>query len=100
MNYLRVLFQKYMYVCFAFVSSVSFVSAQKVNFTVEAPTVVEVGEVFRVVYRVNASPEKGFEIFPVKGLELVSGPQRGQSSSMSIVNGRTTMEYELSETYH
>jgi len=98
--FLRVILQKFVYICIAFASSISIVSAQKVNFTVEAPTVVEVGEVFRVVYRVNASPEKGFEVFPVKGLELVSGPQRGQSSSMSIVNGRTTMEYELSETYH
>ncbi len=99
-GYTYSLFRKFLYTCLVCMGSIVIVSAQKVNFTVEAPAVVELGEVFRVVYRVNASPEKGFEIFPAKDLELVSGPQRGQSSSMSIVNGRTTTEYELSETYY
>lgn len=73
--------------------------AQKVDFTVEAPAVVEVGENFRVVFKVNANPERGFEIERIEGAQLISGPQRSQSTSMSYINGRMTTEVQISETY-
>ncbi len=72
--------------------------AQKL--TIQAPKVVEVGEVFRVSYAINTETESNFQLSDVNGFVLVGGPQKGHSSQMSFVNGKRTQSVEISETYY
>ncbi|MFA5648441.1 MAG: BatD family protein [Bacteroidales bacterium] len=72
--------------------------AQDVDFTVSAPSVVSVGEQFRVVFKLNARPQ---ELNPpaFDNFYILAGPSTSSSSSIQIVNGQMTQTYEFSYTY-
>lgn len=72
--------------------------AQDVEFTVSAPRVVQIGERFQIIYRLNA---KGSDVqFPdFKGLS-VQGPSTQTSSSVEIVNGRMKQSYSFGYVFY
>lgn len=73
------------------------VKAQDVAVTATAPSVVEVGEAFRLVYSVNAKASS------ISGVKLdgfsIMGPSTSFSSSSSWVNGKHTSNVDYSYTY-
>ena len=67
------------------------------SFTVNAPNVVEKGEIFRVVYTADADIES-FTTPTFTGLDLLAGPTSSRMSSTQIINGKRTDTYEVSYT--
>ena len=67
---------------------------------VEAPNLVSIDEQFRVTFVIEGeSRPKDFQWAPGEDFQLVWGPQRGTSSSISIVNGKTTKSVQNTYTY-
>lgn len=75
-----------------------FVWAQEVSFTVSAPKVVEAGEQFQVNFILNANGSN-FQAPEFGNLTVLMGPSTSSSSSIQIVNGQMTQNYNLSFTY-
>ncbi len=72
--------------------------AQDVEFTVQAPNIVAVGEQFRVVYTLNVRPAEFFH--PNFGsFAVLAGPSTASSSSVQIVNGKMSQTHSYSYTY-
>ena len=67
---------------------------------VEVHNIVEVGERFNVVFVVEGehAPSE-FQWTPNEDFTLVWGPQKGTSTSVSMVNGKTTRSSQTSYTY-
>ena len=72
--------------------------AQDVSFTADAPTVVEVGEQFRLSYTLNKEGE-GLQLPALNGFELLAGPSMSTSMSTTIVNGKMSSKSEYIYTY-
>ena len=70
-----------------------------VNIRVQAPSEVIQGDRFRVSYVVNTQDIDDFKIDPFEGLVELYGPSRSQSSSFSMVNGKTTSSSSVTFTY-
>ena len=68
------------------------------NLTMEAPNVVAAGEPFRVVFTADGKVSD-FDWAPPAGLTLMWGPQKGSSSSITIVNGKRESSHTTSYTY-
>lgn len=68
------------------------------NLTMEVPNVVAVDEPFRIVFTADGSVSD-FDWTPPDGLTLMWGPQKGTSSSVSIVNGKRESSRTTSYTY-
>ena len=67
---------------------------------VEVHNIVELSERFNVVFIVEGehAPSE-FQWAPGDDFNLVWGPQKGTSTSVSIVNGKTTRSSQTSYTY-
>jgi len=72
---------------------------ESVTIRVQAPSEVIQGDRFRVAYVVNTSDVDDFHIDGFEGLVELYGPSRSQSSSFSIVNGKTTSSSSVTFTY-
>jgi hypothetical protein len=72
--------------------------AEDVSFTASAPTNVAVGERFRVAFQVNARPTH-FNPPAFTGFRVLSGPNQSTSTSMQMINGRTTQSTTITYTY-
>lgn len=79
-----------------FISSV--VYAQPVEFQASAPSVVATGEQFRLSYTLNRQGSN-LQVPTLEGFDLLMGPSTSQSSSISIVNGKTTTNVSFTYTY-
>ena len=67
---------------------------------VEVHNIVELSERFNVVFVVEGEHEPSeFSWNPGEDFTLVWGPQKGTSTSVSIVNGKTTRSSQTSYTY-
>lgn len=87
---------------FFFVLSLcNFLTAQNVSFKTTAPIAVEKGETFLIAYTLeNAEVEGAIQIpSSIKGFDILFGPATATSSSMSIVNGKTTSSSSISYRY-
>ncbi len=67
------------------------------TFTVNAPSVVEKDEIFKVVYTATADVEK-FNTPSFTGVDLLAGPTSSTMRSTQIINGKRTDSYEISYT--
>lgn len=85
-------------ILFSLLMIVSTLMAQ-VTIRVQAPSEVIQGDRFRVAYVVNTSDVDDFHIDGFEGLVELYGPSRSQSSSFSIVNGKTTSSSSVTFTY-
>lgn len=65
---------------------------------VEAPSVVGLDEQFNISFILNERPS-GFEWTPGDNFQLVWGPQTGSSTSISVINGKTTRTSQFTYTY-
>lgn len=72
--------------------------SQDIRFIASVPEQVAVGEQFRLVFSVNAEGE-GFKAPPLRDFSLLSGPNRGSSSSMQIINNKVSRSVESTYTY-
>ena len=68
--------------------------------SVQAPNMVEVGKPFNVVFLIEGehSPSD-FQWSTPEGMELLWGPQTGTTTSVSIVNGKTSKSNRTTMTY-
>lgn len=74
------------------------VNSQNVEFTASAPSVVEIGEQFRLSYSLN---QKGsnLQIPTLEGFDLLMGPSVSSSSSFSSINGKVSQSISYIYTY-
>lgn len=80
--------------------SLNIFADEKVQFTASAPDVVIKGDNFRLEYTVNTTKVKDLRIASnIKGFEILAGPYRSQSSSVSIINGKRTSSSSVTFTY-
>lgn len=77
----------------------SSVFADEISFVTSAPNAVEINQQFRLSYKVNRGNVKEPRIDSITDFDILSGPNRSSSSSMSIVNGQMTSEQSVTFTY-
>lgn len=75
------------------------VAAQDIVVTTDAPSVVQVGEQFRVTWTVN-SRDGSLEAPEFRDFYKLAGPQTSFSQNTSIVNGKVTSTIKNSFTYY
>jgi hypothetical protein len=73
-------------------------TAAEVKFTASAPSVVTVGEQFRLTYTVNIRTSD-LRLPDLGNFQLLSGPGTSSSSSVQIINGEVTQTQSVSFTY-
>ena len=79
---------------------VAFAGWAQTSIRVEVHNIVESTERFNVVFIVDGEhAPSAFQWDPGEDFTLVWGPQKGSSSSVSIVNGKTTRSSQTSYTY-
>lgn len=84
----------------AILISLNLFADEKVQFTASAPDVVVKGDNFRLEYTVNTTKVKDLRIASnIKGFEILAGPYRSESSSISIINGKRTSSSSVTFTY-
>lgn len=71
---------------------------QNIEFTASAPSEVSVGERFRFTYQLNEKPSD-FSAPSFSGFRRLSGPNQSSSTSMQIINNKTTVTESYSYTY-
>ena len=75
-------------------------AAQQASINVQAPNMVAADEQFNVVFSVEGErAPSDFSWDAGSDFQVVWGPQKGSSSSISIVNGKTTRSSSTSYTY-
>ncbi len=90
---------KKLVVCVLFLGAVFNSSGQDVQFTANAPKVVEVGEQFQVQFSVNAKATN-FIAPELKGFNLLMGPSTSQQSYISYDGtGKVSQVFTLSYVY-
>lgn len=84
--------RKSILVLIGFLFSVSNLFAGDITFTVSAPDAVVVGQQFRLSYTVTTQKIKDFRMSPIKGFEVLMGPEvsRHSETSMNLVGGKAT----------
>ena len=80
---------KKLFVLCYFLGWLGWTSAQNVQFTAQAPKVVEVGEQFELVFSINGEPSD-FLIPKITDFRILFGPSTSQSTSTQWVNGKVT----------
>ena len=79
-----------------FFTSLSY--AQNVEFKASAPSVVAVGEQFKLEYTLNKEGDN-LKVPTLEGFDLLMGPSVGQSFYSSNINGKMTQNVTFSYTY-
>jgi hypothetical protein len=74
-------------------------AAQDVTFTADAPRVVEVGEQLKLTYTLNARPSS-FSPPDIANFYVLSGPNQSTSTSIQIINGKSSQSITISYTYY
>ena len=72
--------------------------AQNVEFKASAPSVVAVGEQFKLEYTLNKEGDN-LKVPTLEGFDLLMGPSVGQSFYSSNINGKMTLNVTFSYTY-
>lgn len=71
---------------------------EPIRFTADAPRTVVLDRPFQLVYTVNATA-KDLRAPEMNNFDVLAGPFTSSSSSMQIINGKTTSSVSLSYTY-
>ena len=72
--------------------------AQNVEFKASAPSVVAVGEQFKLEYTLNKEGDN-LKVPTLEGFDLLMGPSVGQSFYSSNINGKMTQNVTFSYTF-
>jgi len=75
------------------------VFADETRFVMSAPNAVSAGDQFRLSFSLNTSGGTNLRLPDLSNFEVLMGPSTSQSSSVQIINGRTTQSVEFSYTY-
>ena len=75
------------------------VMAQSVTFNATAPSMVEVGERFRVQYSVSSQNVSNFTYPQFNGFNVIYGPSTSSQSSVQIINGKMTQSSSYTYTF-
>ncbi len=89
--------KKLLVLCY-FLVWLGWTSAQNVQFTAQAPKVVEAGEQFELVFSINGDPSD-FLIPKITDFRILFGPSTSQSTSTQWVNGKVTSSSTYSYSY-
>ena len=81
-----------------FILALGTVCAQ-VTLKVQAPSQAEVGRQIRISYIASTQDIEDFQVGDFEGFNVLYGPSTSRSSSISIVNGRTTQSSTVTYTY-
>lgn len=80
--------------------AISALASAQSTIRVQAPNLVAVGEQFNVMFVIEGEgAPSSFEWTAGDDFQLVWGPQKGRSSSISIVNGKKTTSSQVTYTY-
>ena len=71
----------------------------QVTLKVQAPSQAEVGQRIRISYVANTQDIEDFQVGDFTGFNVLYGPSTSRSSSISIMNGRTTQSSTVTYTY-
>jgi hypothetical protein len=74
-------------------------SKKDIVFIAKSENIVEVGEVFQLVYEVNETVDH-FSPPELKNFDILSGPATSSYSSTQIINGKTTASISSTYTYN
>ncbi len=74
-------------------------TAAEVKLTAKAPSVVSVGEQFRLQYSINANVVAEPHIQPIPGIRVVYGPAISTSQSYQSINGHVSQSSSTSFTF-
>lgn len=74
------------------------VSAEDPRLEMSAPNAVSVGDQFRLTFTVNARGEN-LKLPDLSSFDVLMGPSTSQSTSVQIINGRTSQSVTFSYTY-
>lgn len=72
--------------------------AQDVKLEVSAPSVVGVGEQFKLIYKLSKRGEN-MKLPALKGFELLMGPSVSEAQNIISINGKTTVETSIIYSY-
>lgn len=72
--------------------------AQDVKLEASAPSVVGVGEQFKLVYTLSKKGEN-MKLPTLKGFELLMGPSVSEAQNVTIINGKATVEASVTYSY-
>ncbi len=72
--------------------------AQEVKLEAYAPSVVAVGEQFRLTYSINKQPTS-FTPPEIQNFEILAGPSTSNSTSVEVINGKVSQSVSISYTY-
>lgn len=73
--------------------------AQDISFNASGPSVIGVGEQFRVVFTINSDNISKFVAPNFGNFDVLAGPSTSRRSSFNMVNGRTTNTSSTSFTF-
>ncbi len=90
---------KFLFSIILFCATISVASADEISFVTSAPKAVEVNKSFRLSYKINRGDVKEPRIENIENFDILSGPNRSSSSSMSFINGKMTSEQSVTFTY-
>lgn len=76
----------------------SWTLAEPIHFSASAPPTVIMNQPFQLVYSLNAAG-RDLRVPEINGFDVLAGPFQSQSSSIQIVNGKTTSSVSFSYTY-
>ena len=80
------------------ISSLGIRADEPIRFTASAPSTVILDKPFQLVYSVNATG-KDIRVPEINGFDVLAGPFESHSSSMQIINGKTSSSVSVSYTY-
>jgi hypothetical protein len=89
--------KRFLVLCY-FLGWLGWISAQNVQFTAQAPKVVEAGEQFELVFSANGEPTE-FLVPKMTDFRILFGPSTSQSSSTQWINGKVTSSSTYSYSY-
>lgn len=81
---------------FLLLAGISF--AQEAKLEVYAPSLVAVGEQFRLTYSINKQPSS-FTPPEIKNFEILAGPSTSHSTSVEFINGKVSQSETITYTY-
>lgn len=91
--------KRFLTILITFVMAVAVVAAQD-NIRVQVPNMVAVDEQFNITFIIEGEESpSSFSWEPGSDFKLVWGPQKGSSTSISIINGKKTRSAQSTYTY-
>ena len=90
--------KKIFFIILTLFTCVTLSAKQDVQFRLNAPSAVVVGQQFRVEYTVNADA-KDFRVGDFTGFDMLMGPSTSQNYSTVFSNGKRTSETSKTFTY-